>query len=176
MQKKKCICGKNTEFFLESNVDNLAQKEKQINIGKNCKIRGKLLVYPYAGNIKIGNDCYIGEGTRIWSEKEIIIGNNVLIAHNVDIHDCNDHPINANDRHNHYMDIITKGHLAKYNLCGEKIIIGDNVWIGFGVAILKGVIIGQGAIVGAGAVVTKDVEPWTLVGGNPAKIIKKLEN
>lgn len=55
----------------------------------------------------------------------------------------------------------------------QKIEIGDNVWIGYGAMVLAGVKIGDGAIVAAGAVVTKDVEPYTVVGGVPAKLIKK---
>lgn len=54
--------------------------------------------------------------------------------------------------------------------------IGDKVWIGFNVIILKGVDIGEGAVVAAGSVVTKNVPEWTLVGGNPAKVIRQLEH
>lgn len=53
-----------------------------------------------------------------------------------------------------------------------KVTIGPGVWIGMGVCILPGVTIGEGAIVGAGAVVTKDIEPWGVAVGNPAKVIK----
>lgn len=59
----------------------------------------------------------------------------------------------------------------KYN--GEQIIIDDYVWIGVNATILKGVHIREGAVVSAGAVVTKDVEPYTIVGGIPAKVIGK---
>jgi len=55
-----------------------------------------------------------------------------------------------------------------------KVIIEDDVWIGEGAAILPGVVIGRGAIIGTNAVVTKDVDPYTVVGGVPARIIKKL--
>lgn len=55
------------------------------------------------------------------------------------------------------------------------ITIGDGVWLGARAIILPGVTIGEGAVVAAGAVVTKDVEPWAVVGGNPAKFIKKRE-
>ena len=53
--------------------------------------------------------------------------------------------------------------------------ICDDAWIAAGATILRGVTVGRGAIIGAGAVVTKDVEPWTLVGGNPAKIIGHVD-
>ena len=52
--------------------------------------------------------------------------------------------------------------------------IGNKAWIGFGVTILKGVNIGEGAVIAAGSVVTKDVPAYTIVGGNPAKFIKKI--
>ena len=55
----------------------------------------------------------------------------------------------------------------------DPIVIEDDVWIGARVIILKGVTIGKGSIIGAGSVVTKDVEPYSIVGGNPAKLIRK---
>ena len=58
--------------------------------------------------------------------------------------------------------------------CKGPVVICDDVWVGYGAIILSGVTIGQGAIIGAGAVVTKDVAPGTIVGGNPAKFIKKI--
>lgn len=172
MQKEKCVTGNNTNFFLESKIENLC-KEK-ICIGDNCKIRGELLVYPHGGEILIGNDCYIGEMTKIWSAKQIKIGNRVLIAHNVNIHDSNDHPLDKNKRHEHYLEIITTGHpKAIDSIRKETIIIEDDAWIGFNAIILKGVTIGSGAIIGAGAIVSKDVPPYTIVVGNQ-KIIKSL--
>ncbi|AKE63582.1 2,3,4,5-tetrahydropyridine-2,6-dicarboxylate N-acetyltransferase [Microcystis aeruginosa NIES-2549] len=64
---------------------------------------------------------------------------------------------------------------AKYlDIKSAPVVIEDHVWIGFNVAILKRVTIGKGAIIGAGSVVTQDVEPFTVVAGNPAKIIKRL--
>ncbi len=62
------------------------------------------------------------------------------------------------------------------NVKSKPIKICDKVWIGFDVVILKGVTIGEGAIVGARSVVTKDVEPWTVVAGNPVKFIKNIEH
>jgi acetyltransferase-like isoleucine patch superfamily enzyme len=54
------------------------------------------------------------------------------------------------------------------------VIIGNSVWIGVNSTILKGVTIGEGSVVGAGSVVTKDVPPWTIVAGNPARVIREI--
>lgn len=172
--KNKCILGGDSRFYITSTVENLSNNRYSVEIGSNCHIRGQLLVYPYAGKIKIGNYCYIGEGSRLWSESSITIGDRVLIAHNVDIHDSNDHPVDYKQRHKHYCDILKVGHLAEYDLCSQPVTIEDDVWIGFGAAIMKGVTIGKGAIVAAHAVVTKDVPPYSVVAGNPAQVIKKL--
>lgn len=172
-QKEFCLTGEKTRFYQLSKVNNMSGVKEQIHIGQNCHIRGELLVYPYAGHIIVGDDCYIGEGTRIWSEKGIIIGNRVLIAHNVDIHDCNDHPVEKRARHNHFLSIIKEGHPNDFDLNGREICIKDDVWIGFGACIMKGVTIGEGAIIAAHAVVTKDVPANVVVCGNPAYIIKR---
>lgn len=58
----------------------------------------------------------------------------------------------------------------------KPIVIGDNVWIGEYASVLKGVTIGTGAIVASHAVVTKDVPPYTIVAGNPARVVKELED
>jgi acetyltransferase-like isoleucine patch superfamily enzyme len=62
-----------------------------------------------------------------------------------------------------------------FDIQSAPVVIEDHVWIGFNVGILKDVTIGKGAIIGAGSIVTENVEPFTIVAGNPAKIIKKLQ-
>ena len=86
------------------------------------------------------------------------IGDNVFIGHNVVLATI-DHDLNPYDRSNHFAPIH----------------IGDRVWIGSSAVITKGVTIGNGSVVAAGAVVTKDVPENVIVGGVPAKIIKKIE-
>jgi acetyltransferase-like isoleucine patch superfamily enzyme len=70
--------------------------------------------------------------------------------------------------------IASIGHPSQIDLGEEAVYIDDDVWIGAMSIILKGVTIGEGAIVGAGSVVTKDVPPWAIVAGNPAKIIREI--
>lgn len=174
ISKDKCLAGGNTIFFYESRLSNLSGVRSNITIGKHTCVRGHILVYPYAGRITIGDYCYVGEGTNIWSAKSITIGNRVLIAHNVDVHDSNDHPTDSNERHEHYKSIITKG-FPDINMNERPIIIEDDVWIGFGSAIMKGVTIGKGSIVAAHSVVVHDVPEGVVVAGNPAKIVKYLD-
>lgn len=169
---KNATIGNNTRIFNEAKILNNLEDKTKIIIGNNCDVRGELMTFGHGGEINIGNYSFVGERTKIWSAKKITIGNRVLISHNVNIHDNNSHPIDAKLRHEDFKHIATIG-LQKINDLKEKeIIIHDDVWIGFNSIILKGVTIGEGAIVAAGSVVTKDVEPFTIVAGNPAKFIK----
>lgn len=107
--------------------------------------------------------------------KKISIGNNVLISHDVDIFDHQTHPIDPLERQEHYKEILgLKATSQEPNWNAKEVIIKDNAWICAKVIILSGVIIGESAIVAAGSVVTKNVEDWTIVAGNPAKAIKRI--
>ena len=109
-------------------------------------------------NLKLGSFVAIDDQVNLYSAEKITIGTKVAISREA--------------------FICTASHdISKPNrpLVLEPITIGDGVWIGARATILPGVTIGEGAIVAAGAVVAKDVEPWTVVGGNPAKVIKKRE-
>ena len=112
----------------------------------------------FGRNIHIGKHVFINSGCHFQDQGGIFIGNHVLIGHNVVLATIN-HDMNPYDRCNIYKPI---------RIC-------DRVWIGSNVVITQGVTIGEGAVVAAGAVVTKDVEPFTVVGGVPAKFIKKIE-
>jgi maltose O-acetyltransferase len=157
-------------------VENLPGNPHLINIGENSVIRGQLVVFAHAGKIDIGKDCYIGEGTRIWSADSITIGDRVFISHNVNIHDTNSHSVNPVLRYQHFVKMMSEGHpvVNDFDIQSKSIIIEDDVWIGFNSTILKGVKIGKGSIVAACSVVTKDVPEFVIVAGNPARVIKKL--
>ncbi len=107
----------------------------------------------------MGCNSYIGEYSIIGCNEKIAIGRDVMIAQSVSIRDT-DHVYEQIDIPMNQQGIIT-----------APVIIDDNVWIGHGATILKGVHIGTGAIVAAGAVVTRNVEPFSIVGGVPAKKI-----
>lgn len=109
--------------------------------------------------IKIGNDCVINQNVMLDGRKEIEIGNHVDIGEFVTIWSLQHDP----DSDDH-------------KVCGGKVVIEDNVWIAPRAVILPGVTIGKGAVIATCSVVTKDVSPMTLVGGVPAKEIRKLHH
>lgn len=152
-----------------------------LKIGDNCIINSKIIYESSEGYISIGDRCHIGNGMII-SRNNIVIGNDVTIAWDCTIYDHNSHSVyweeRKNDTKQEYKDIINYGDPIREKdwsvVKSKPIIIADKVWIGFGAKILKGVNIGEGAVIAAGSVVTKDIQPWTLVGGNPAHMIKEL--
>src|SRR5690606_22899985 len=151
-------------FKRTAKVENLQGKSDCIKIKDNVLIEGRLMVFKYGGEIRLGNYVYVGEGTHIRSAELINIGNNVLISHNVNIIDTNSHEIDYLERFESYKQASIDGpSTVKGNVDSASIDISDDVWISFGATILKGVKIGQGAVIAANSVVTKDVDPFTLV-------------
>jgi acetyltransferase-like isoleucine patch superfamily enzyme len=160
-------------FTDEASIENTQNDRRKITIGKKSLIRGNLMLFKSGGEIHIGDYCFVGPGTRIWSAIKIKIGNRVLISHDVNIHDNISHPIESVKRHEDFVHIISKGFQPEVDLKAKEVIIEDDVWIGFNCTILKGVRIGKGAIIGAGTTITKDVPEYSVVVGNPARVIKK---
>lgn len=169
--RKVAQIGNNSKITGGSINNNQAQSA--IRIGDNTIVRGELLTFGHGGDISVGDYSYIGERTKVWSAKKISIGNRVLIAHNVNIHDQNSHPLDSNERHLDQKHIMENGFRKENNLNERPIIIEDDVWIGYNSTIMKGVHIGRGAIIGANSVITKNIEPYTVVVNSfENKIIK----
>jgi acetyltransferase-like isoleucine patch superfamily enzyme len=131
--------------------------------GKNVTFYPTKSSFSYR-NITLGNDVYIGPGANFSSITVISIGNKVMFGPNVTILG-GDHNISCMGK---YMYDV-KEKLPENDL---PVYIEDDVWIGASAIILKGVRIGTGSVVAAGAIVTKDVEPYSIVVGVPAKKIK----
>jgi maltose O-acetyltransferase len=150
----------------ESVIENILKDPSQISIGAYSYVRGRLLTYGHGGRITIGEWCYVGVRSELWSMNSIIIGDRVLIAHDVNIHDGTAHSTNALERHEHYRHITTQGHPRRLEelpgISSAPIVIEDDVWISFGVTILKGVRIGAGSVIAAGSIVVDDVPPRTI--------------
>ena len=163
--KRKIFVGQNSNIckysFLE--VDIVDRSKSQIIVGDNTLISSFVLLRTYGGTIKIGNSCFVNSFTTMYGHGDLTIGNGVLIGPQVTIIPAN---YGFKDR-----DIPFR--LQTPTMKG--ITIEDNVWIGAGVTILDGCIVGEGSIIGAGAVVTKNVEPYSIVAGVPAKVIGNRE-
>lgn len=172
--KPTCHLGSRTKLLASAKIINIRACPDCINIGTDSVIAGELLTFAHGGSITIGDWCFIGQGTRIWSSISITIGERSLIAHNVNIFDSLTHPINRKKRHDHFKAIVQTGHPRDVDLGEKAVVIENDVWIGANSCILRGVHIGEGAIVGAGAVVTHDVPSFTIVAGNPAHIVREL--
>ena len=112
----------------------------------------------FGKNTTVGERTFINAGCKFQDQGGIYIGNDCLLGHNATLCTIN-----------HAQDPDRRGDMEFH-----PIHIEDKVWLGANVTILPGVTIGEGAIVAAGAVVTKDVPPRTIVGGIPAKVIKKI--
>ena len=139
-----------------------------ITIGDNVLIgnrntwilgRGSL----HRAELVIGNDVHINYKTLIDVARKVEIGDRVLVAGEVKIFDNNVHSTDYRHRNRLREDDI------------RPVVVEEDVWIGINAIIMKGVTIGRGSVVAAGTVVTKDVPPFTIVAGNPAKVVKKLE-
>lgn len=137
--------------------------------GIRFKKKGKYVTYPKNGiiqnpeKIELSDYVHISSFPDIYAAGGLKIGKNVVIGPRVTIHTIN---------HNYDSDLM----LPYDNISFQKpVIIEDNVWIASNVTIVPGVTIGEGSVVASGSVITKNIAPLSVVGGNPAKLIKKRD-
>ena len=154
----------------------------RINIGSDCLLGVKCIFETDEGEVSIGDRVYIGASTIICRNK-ITFGNDILVAWGVMFYDHDSHSVDYKERQEDIKQVLKDFKQSKGNYLQNKnwevvksapISIHDNVWIGMDALILKGVTIGEGAIVAARSVVTKDVPPFAVVAGNPAKVVKQM--
>ena len=168
----------NTSFRFNVNSKN------PIKIGNNCMLNCDFIFESEKGEIEIGDRTFINGGTSLISRSKIKIGDDVTIAWGCTLYDHNSHSLDWQERqkdleqqlndYNNGLDFIKNKNWETVK--SRPITIEDKVWIGFDCTILNGVTIGEGAIVGAKSVVRENVEPYTIVAGNPAVVIKKLKH
>ena len=136
-----------------------------VNIG-TCRVWDRIEIRPIgaASRITIGQGCFINSGVRFECAPEVTIkiGNRVQIGSRCSF-----------ETMNHSVVLLEKNKRGGFP---ESVVVEDDVWIASRVSILPGVTIGQGSVIAAGAVVTKDVPPFSLVGGIPARIIRKIDS
>lgn len=127
------------------------------NIGRGVRIQGGAKVWqPW--KLTVGDSSWIDGGVSLYSVDELMIGANAVVSDGAFICTAS-HDISS----------------GTFELVTSPVAIGDSAWVCAKATVLPGVKVGEGAIVAAGSVVAKDVEPWTVVAGNPARFIKKRE-
>jgi acetyltransferase-like isoleucine patch superfamily enzyme len=155
-------------------VVDIREEGAKFKIGEYSLSSGYIALGNKESRVIIGDNSYIGSNTIIDCASKIIIEDDVKIAYNCVINDSDSHSLRYSLRKDD-LSYILKGEKRNLSTAKSKPIkICKGAWITAGSIVLKGVTIGEGSIVAAGSVVTKDVEPWTIVGGVPAKKIRDL--
>ena len=144
----------------------------RLSIGQDSIIQANIRFEDRGGEIRIGDRSYIGKSDLV-CYRSIVIGNDVIMSWGITITDHDSHSLDWEHRKNDVLDW-GKGRKDWTHVAHAPVVIGDRAWIGFNVSILKGVTIGEGAVVGAGAVVSRDVPPYSVAVGNPARQIREL--
>ncbi|WP_037330170.1 acyltransferase [Anaerovibrio lipolyticus] len=160
------------------------QKRKYIYIEEEAIVGCNFIFESGQGTIRIGKRSYIGAGTNLLAHSDIIIGDDVTLAWGIWVYTHDSHSLDWCERIKDLEDVRVDYRSGR-NLIASKdwsgvntapIRICDKAWIGMNAIILKGVTIGEGAVVGAGSVVTHDVPAWSVVAGNPARVVKMLNH
>jgi len=126
-------------------------------LGKGCRVQGRAEIWqPW--KLTLGENCWIDGGARIYSADEITLGANCVVSAGAFL--CTA----SHDLSSPVFELVTK-----------PVRLGDCAWAAGNATILPGVTLGEGAVAAAGAVVAKDVPPWTVVAGNPAREIGRRD-
>lgn len=145
----------------------------RLEIGAGSNIEARLVLERAGAWITIGERSHLGGGSLLDAAEKISVGDDVLISFDVLITDHGSHAIAFPLRERDVADW-TDGRKDWTHVKRAATRVQDRAWVGARAIILAGVTIGEGAVVGAGSVVTRDVAPWTVVGGNPARLIREL--
>jgi acetyltransferase-like isoleucine patch superfamily enzyme len=157
-------------------------RHNKVIVGEDCLIAANVIFEGTGGEVLIGNRVYIGS-SKIFCRNRVVFEDNILVSWGVTFYDHNSHSLDYLDRRRDITNVLAgyKNENGDYlnnkdwsSVKSAQIIIKSDSWIGMDAMILKGVTVGEGAIVAARSVVSKDVPPFTVVAGNPAKIVKYL--
>ncbi len=181
--KEHLIIG-NSHFFEWFNITVLkpVKGKTYVRIGNDTILDCNISFESGTGEVIIKDNVFIGRSNLICKSK-IEIEDNVFIAWGTYLYDHNSHSLDYLERQKDIQRQLEDYRSGKFFIenkdwsvvDSKPIKICSNAWIGMNCLIMKGVTVGEGAIVAAGSVVTRDVPAWTVVGGNPAVVIKKLE-
>lgn len=159
-----------------------AMRWQGVRIGRNCRlvvssrsiVRAMLAFEREGAEILVGSRTFIGGGVFSVAGR-IEIGDDVLMAWGCTVVDHDAHSLLWEHR-DHDLEQYRTGTHDWTHVGRKPVRVSNRAWIGFNATILKGVVVGEGAVVAACSVVTRDVPPYALVAGNPAKVIRRLHS
>ena len=164
------ICGEGTK--VTGGIEKRGAGSR-IEVGRGCLITGRLVTETPGSIVKLGDNVLVGGESLLAAAKSIIVEEDVLISYRCIITDSDNHSLRYSERKNDLQDWIHNRHdWSRVQTAPVRICKG--AWIGAAVIVTKGVTIGEGAVCGMGSVVTRDVPPYTVVAGNPARIVREL--
>jgi acetyltransferase-like isoleucine patch superfamily enzyme len=152
----------------------LRARNGRVTIGHGSIVNCRVDFDSPGGVVEIGNRSYIG-ASHLVCHTRISIGDDSIISWGVTVVDHDSHALDW-ERRRHDVSSWMKGEKDWSSVTVKPVRIGDRTWVGFGAVILKGVTVGEGSIIGAHAVVTRDVDPYTVVAGNPARVVRVQTN
>lgn len=171
-QQRKMIDFMGENVLWAGNVDK--RPSGYISIGADSTVTARFICNLPNSEIHVGERCFLGSNTLIDCVEKITIGHDVLIAQETVIMDHNSHSVFFKERINDVVDW-RKG-IKNWNVVSHSpVFIGDHCWIGLRAIITKGVKLGRGCVVAAGSVVTKSFAENSMIGGNPARLIRVIK-
>jgi acetyltransferase-like isoleucine patch superfamily enzyme len=184
LKKMAPYISKKRSYFIDAfnlRLDNPVPDKKYLTVGEGTMLGCNIVFESTEGEVIIGDRVFIGNSTIICRTK-VEFGNDIFVAWGTYFYDHDSHSLDYKERELDLLRQLEDFEAGRHFIYSKNwqvvrsapIKICSNAWIGMHCIILKGVTIGEGAIVAAGSVVTKDVAPWTVVGGNPAKLLKEI--
>ena len=144
----------------------------RLSIGDQSIVHADISCEEKGGEVRIGSRTFIGRSNLV-CYRSVIIGDDVIMSWGITIVDHDSHSLDWEKRE----DDVRRwadGRKVWDHIARAPVKISNKVWIGFNVSVLKGVTIGEGAVIGACSVVTRDIPPYALAAGNPARVIRSL--
>jgi len=151
-----------------------ARPPSRISVGHGSTFEGTMLSDREGSEVSIGNNTFIGNSIIVTAER-VEVGDDVLISWGCTLVDHDSHALSWAHRSNDVREFF-HGRKDWSHVTVKPVVVRSRAWIGCNAIILKGVTVGEGAVVAAGSVVTRDVPDYTLVAGNPARIVRSVRD
>lgn len=145
----------------------------RLAVGKGSILQASVSFEKDNAELLVGSNTFVGASHLVCAVR-IEIGDDVQVSWGCTIIDSDLHAISWSKRRNDAHEWWYNGRKDWSHVLSKPVKLGNKCWLGTHVIVVKGVEIGEGAVVAAGSVVTKDVPPWTIVGGNPAKVVRTI--